>query len=139
MLNLVLRLLGHRALHQAASHPTARRALDWRLGLRLLRDRRVPLKTKTLALGLGAMALVAVEIFEMPLELFVAAVLPLIGIAADFAIDGLELVAVPMLVATLVLPHLAPRAVVEQVRHEMAGSQNVADSGHVYEAAATAR
>ncbi len=134
MLKLVLRLLGHRAVHQAASHPAARRALDWRLGLRLLRDRRVPLRAKAMALGLGALALVAVEIFEIPLELLLVTLLPLLGLAADIAIDGLELVAVPMMVATLVLPFLTPSAIVEQVRREMGASQGAVDTGRVYEA-----
>ena len=114
MLRLLLTHLGHHYLKQSG----ATRVLDWKLGLRLLRDRRVPGLTKLLALGLGVGALVALEVFELPLEAALALLVPVLGLAADFAIDGIELLAVPFFVATLLLPFLAPREVVAQLRGE---------------------
>jgi hypothetical protein len=52
--------------------------------------------------------------------------LPVVGVVADFAIDGIEILAGPLLVATLALPYLAPRDLVEQIRAE--------GDGHVYQA-----
>ena len=60
------------------------------LGLALLRDKRVPLKSKLLALGAGV-----VELLQLPIESIVALVLPIIGAAGDLAIDGAEVSSVP--------------------------------------------
>lgn len=114
MLRLLLTHFGHHFLKQSG----ASRVLDWKLGLRLLRDRRVPAATKMLSFGLGLCALFAVEVLEFPLESALALLVPVLGLAADLAIDGIELLAVPFFVATLVLPFLAPRAVVAQLRGE---------------------
>ncbi len=112
MLRLLLTHLGHRFLKQSV----AGRVLDWKLGLRLLRDRRVPGSTKVLSMGLGLGALVVLEVLELPLQTALALLVPVLGLAADFALDGIELLAVPFFVSTLLLPFLAPREVVEQVR-----------------------
>lgn len=116
MLRLLLVHFGHHALKQSG----ATRALDWKLGLRLLRDRRVSFLTKLLAIGIGIGALALLEVLELPLEAALALLVPILGLAADFALDGIELIAVPFFVATLLLPFLAPREVVAELRGESA-------------------
>ncbi len=114
MLRLLMTHLGHHFLKNSS----AARVLDWKLGLRLLRDRRVPVSAKFLSLVLGLCSLFVLEFFELPIESALALLVPVLGLAADFAIDGIELLAVPFFVATLVLPFLAPRDVVAQLRGE---------------------
>ena len=55
------------------------------LGYALLRDRRVPIRTKLIALGIGAAGVGAIELLQLPLEGVIAALLPLIGAAGDLA------------------------------------------------------
>ena len=47
---------------------------------------------------------------------------PVVGVTGDLAIYGAEAVIGPMLVATLVLPDLAPASIVRQIRAELASS-----------------
>ena len=88
------------------------------LGYALLRDRRVPIRTKLIALGIGAAGVGAIELMQLPLEGVFAALLPLVGAAGDLTLDGAEAVIGPVLIATLVLPHLVPGDLVRQVRAE---------------------
>ncbi|MES2460309.1 MAG: hypothetical protein V4671_06985 [Armatimonadota bacterium] len=90
--------------------------LDFKMGVSLLRDRRVSAGTKLLALGIGVGLTMLLEVFEMPLETLVAVVLPGVGLAANFAMDGLEAVLCPLLFAALALPHLAPKPVAAEAR-----------------------
>ena len=137
MLRFLLLHLGHRLVGQSG----AGRALDWKLGLRLLRDRRVAPATKLLTLGLGVGALALLQALEFPIESAIALLLPVLGLAADFALSGAEVLAIPFFVATLALPHLAPREVVEEVRAALHPQPVVApiappqgfDSGHLYD------
>jgi hypothetical protein len=92
--------------------------MNMTLGYALLRDRRVPIRTKLIALGIGAAGVGAIELLQLPVEGVVAALLPLIGAAGDLALDGAEAVIGPVLVATLLLPHLAPADLVQQIRAE---------------------
>jgi hypothetical protein len=48
--------------------------------------------------------------------------LPVLGAMGDFVIDGAELVAGPLLLASALLPFVAPRPVVDQVRAERSAS-----------------
>lgn len=91
------------------------------LGYALLRDRRVPIRTKLIALGIGAAAVGAIELLELPVEGLVAALLPFLGAAGDLALDGAEAVIGPILIATLLLPYLAPADLVRQIRAETQG------------------
>jgi hypothetical protein len=88
------------------------------LGYTLLRDRRVPIRTKLIALGIGAAGVGAIELLQLPVEGVVAALLPFVGAAGDLALDGAEAIIGPLLIATLILPHLAPADLVRQVRAE---------------------
>ena len=88
------------------------------LGYALLCDRRVPIRTKLIALGIGAAAVGAIELLQLPVEGIFAALLPFVGAAGDVALDGAEAIVGPVVIATLLLPHLAPADLVRQVRRE---------------------
>jgi hypothetical protein len=75
--------------------------MNMSLGCALLGDRRVPVRTKLIALGIGAAGLGAIELLQLPVEGVVAALLPFIGAAGDLALDGAEAVIGPVLIATL--------------------------------------
>ncbi len=92
--------------------------MNMTLGYALLRDRRVPIRTKLIALGIGAAGVGAIELMQLPLEGVFAALLPLVGAAGDLTLDGAEAVIGPVLIATLLLPHLAPADLVRHVRVE---------------------
>jgi hypothetical protein len=90
------------------------------LGYALLRDRRVPLCPKLVALAMGFVAAGLIELLQIPLESVFALLLPVVGVAGDIAVDGAEAVIVPVLVATLLMPYLAPPSIVRQLRAERA-------------------
>jgi len=90
------------------------------LGYALLRDRRVSLRPKVVALGVGLAAVGLIELLQLPFESVLALLLPAVGAAADIAVDGVEAVVVPVLVATLLMPYLAPPRIVQQLRAERA-------------------
>jgi len=103
--------------------------LDVRLGFALMRDRRVPLRSKVLALliGLGITALV--EVLEIPMEGILSVLLPILGAAGDVVIGGAEIIAGPLLLAGALLPFLAPRGVVEQIRSERSAFTGATEAG----------
>jgi hypothetical protein len=90
------------------------------LGYALLRDRRVSLRPKLVALGVGLAAVGLIELLQLPFESVLALLLPAVGAAGDIAVDGVEAVVVPVLVATLLMPYLAPPSIVQQLRAERA-------------------
>ena len=108
-------------------HGAPWKALDLKLGYALLRDRRVPFRSKAASLALGLGALVLVGILELPVEAILAALVPLIGLGGDLLLDGVEIIVGPLLAACLVLPYLAPSAVVAQIRRERAGIKDSAE------------
>jgi hypothetical protein len=90
------------------------------LGYALLRDRRVSFRPKLAALGMGLAVAGFVELLQIPLESVFALVLPFVGVAGDVSLDGAEAVILPVLVATLLMPYLAPPDIVQQLRMERA-------------------
>ena len=88
------------------------------LGYALLRDRRVSIRAKLIALGIGAATIGAIELLQLPVEGVIAALLPFVGVAGDLALDGAEAVLGPILIATLLLPYIAPPDIVRQIRAE---------------------
>jgi len=92
--------------------------LDVRLGFALMRDRRVPVRTKVLALLIGVVVTALVEFLEFPIEGVLSMMLPLLGVLGDVVVDGAEAIAGPLLLAGALLPLLAPRNVVSQIRSE---------------------
>src|SRR6516164_499875 len=99
--------------------------MDVRLGYRLLKDNRVPLRTKLTALGIGAACIAMLEVLEMPLEAVLAAILPLVGITGDIALGGAEAVFGPVLIATILLPYMVAPPLVQQIRAEWEGARGV--------------
>jgi hypothetical protein len=89
--------------------------MSMHLGYVLLRDRRVSIRAKLIALGIGAAAVGAIELLQLPVEGVLAALLPFVGAAGDLTLDG---VIGPVLIASLLLPHLAPADIVRQIRAE---------------------
>jgi hypothetical protein len=61
-----------------------------------------------------------IELLQIPVESVLALVLPVVGAAGDVALDGAEAVVLPVLVATLLMPHLAPPDIVQQLRAQRA-------------------
>ena len=88
------------------------------LGYTLLRDRRVSIRAKLIALGIGAAVMGVIELLQLPIEGVFAAFLPFIGAAGDLALDGAEAIIGPVLIASVLLPHLAPADLVTQIRAE---------------------
>ncbi len=140
MIQPILRLLGGHLLQRAVAQGGLQKAFDWRLGLQLMRDARVPTGCKVQAGLLGLLALVALEVLELPIQAAMWAFLPIIGFAADAAIDGVELLAVPFLVATISLPFLAPRDIVDGIRKGRSGDYpNTDEQGRVYDASRSSK
>jgi hypothetical protein len=100
--------------------PPQHNPMSMQLGYALLRDRRVSIRAKLIALGIGAATIGAIELLQLPVEGVIAALLPFVGVAGDLALDGAEAVIGPVLIATLLLPHLAPAEIVQQIRAERA-------------------
>jgi len=99
-----------------------RSLLDVRLGFALMRDRRVPLRAKLLAILIGLALTGLVEFLELPVEGLLSMLLPILGDVGDVLVDGAEMIAGPLLLAGLLLPLLAPRDVVDQIRSERSAS-----------------
>lgn len=94
--------------------------LDVKLGFALMRDRRIPLRSKLIAALVGVAITAIVELLELPVEGILSMLLPILGAAGDLVIDGAELIAGPVLLANLLLPFVAPRHLVDRIRSERA-------------------
>jgi hypothetical protein len=94
--------------------------LDVKFGFALMRDGRVPLRTKAAALLIGAAVTAIVESLELPIESILAVVLPFLGVAGDVAIDGVQALAGPIFISAALLPYLAPKDIVARLRAERA-------------------
>ena len=92
--------------------------MDIKLGWKLLKDNRVPIRAKLAALGIGAACIAALEGLELPLDAVLAAILPLVGITGDIALDGAEATFGPVLIATMLLPYMVAPPLVRQIRAE---------------------
>ena len=140
MIQSILRLLGGHLLQRAVAQGGLTKAFDWRLGLQLMRNGAVPARCKIQAGVLGVLALIALEVLELPIQAALWAFLPLIGFAADAAIDGVELLVVPFLVATIALPFIAPRDIVDRIRNGKTGNYpNTDEQGRVYDASSSSK
>jgi hypothetical protein len=65
----------------------------------------------------------------LPFESVFTLLAPVAGAAGDIVIDGAEAVIIPVLVATVLMPYLAPSAIVQQIRAERAASVHTPDQG----------
>ena len=95
--------------------------MNIRLGYRLLRDHRVPIRAKLIALGIGAACIGVLELLQLPLEALLAGILPLIGVSGDIVFDGAEAIVGPVIIATMLLPYLVAPPLVQQIRAEGEG------------------
>ena len=121
MLNVAFRMLGRHAMHRvlAKQAPTGR--MDFRFGMKLWRDRRVPAKAKIQALLLSLLAMFFLNVLEIPAEAILLLALPMLGIPIDIAWNGLENIVGPILFMGWMLPRLTPKPIVEQILREEAG------------------
>jgi hypothetical protein len=94
--------------------------LDVKFGFALMRDGRVPLRAKVAATLLGLAITGLVEVMELPVEGIFSVLLPILGAAGDVVMDGAELIAGPVLLASVLLPFMAPRQIVDRIRAERA-------------------
>jgi len=118
----VVRLLGERVAHKTLTqHSRVGGFLDIKLGFSMLKDRRVPFKPKFLAVGIGAALIALLIAVEFPLESLLAVVIPGLGLVADALTDAMEAIIGTVGVATMLLPHLAPKLLTQQLRNERAG------------------
>jgi hypothetical protein len=60
--------------------PPAHDPMSMQLGYALLRDRRVSIRAKLIALGIGAATIGAIELLQLPVEGVIAALLPFVGV-----------------------------------------------------------
>src|SRR5262249_25672478 len=65
-----------------------------------------------------AVCVAALEALELPLDAVLAAILPLVGITGDIALDGAEAIFGPVLIATMLLPYMVAPPLVRQIRAE---------------------
>jgi hypothetical protein len=94
--------------------------MNIQLGYLLLRDTRVSVQSKIIAMAIGAAVVGFIELLQIPLESVFALILPIIGIAGDVVFDGAEAVIGTVFIATLLMPYLAPAHIVQQIRAERA-------------------
>jgi hypothetical protein len=94
--------------------------MNIQLGYMLLRDPRVSVQSKIIAMAIGAAVVAFIELLQIPLESVFAFILPIIGIAGDIVFDGAEAVIGTVFVATLLMPYLTPAHIVQQIRAEQA-------------------
>jgi len=74
--------------------------------------------TKLGAMAIGLLLTIVLQVLELPLEAVLAALLPVAGIAVDFAVDGLEFAILPFVFASIVMTRLAPKPALAMVRAE---------------------
>lgn len=101
--------MGHIFAHTVARKAHKSGFLDIRQGFQLFRSREVSAIQKLGALGIGGFLTALLMLFEVPLESIVGVLLPFLGVALDMAIDGAEVILLPMLIGAAVLPHLVRR------------------------------
>ena len=104
--------------------PRFKSLIDMKLGFALMRDSRVPLRSKFIAALLGLAITGIVEVLEIPVEGVLAALLPFLGAAGDMALDGAELLAGPLLLANLLLPFITPRDIVDRIVAERSAAKS---------------
>jgi hypothetical protein len=124
----VIKVVGRQAVHKAVAHQTKRGKLNPRLGLALLRDKRVPFRVKLKAVALALAGMLLLNILEIPAEMILMVALPLLGVPINIAWNGLENIVGPILLTALLLPFLAPKEIVEPTL--MAPDGSVIDVEH---------
>jgi hypothetical protein len=103
------------AEHAGRNHTGEGKAIDPKFGVQLFKDKRIPVTKKVLALFLSVVLIGIAEVLELPLDAILATLLgplaPLIG-------NGIESVVGILAISATLLPHLAPKPLVQQIRDE---------------------
>lgn len=118
MLKQVVNKVALHAAHSVVGGKLQGSRLNMKLGFALLKDRRIGVWPKFVSLAIGGAIAAGIVALEIPLEAILAIVLPGLGLALDYVADGMEAVVVPFLLASLLLPFIAPRRLVDQVMAE---------------------
>jgi hypothetical protein len=92
--------------------------LDIPLGMALFRDKRVPVAAKMGAMAIGFAAMMLWNVLELPVEALIAFLLPLVGLGIEIAWNGAQTIIGSLLFASLALPHIAPKTLVQKIRAE---------------------
>jgi hypothetical protein len=92
----------------AGRHAQRRGWLNVRHGFELLRSPEVPLGRKAAALSIGLLVTVILGAMEVPLAGLVGILLPILGLGFDLAVDGVELIVLPVLFGSIVLARMFP-------------------------------
>ena len=112
--------LKQKIVARAVGSSVALRWVDLGLGFALMRDGRIPMRVKAMTLGIGAALTAALVAAELPLEAMLALAIPLAGAGVDMIVDGAEEAIGAMIISAILLPHMAPRDLVDQIRAERA-------------------
>jgi hypothetical protein len=110
---LVIRVLGHAATHAAVKRYARNGGRSrTQYGLALFKDPTVPFGSKFLAIATGFALTGILMLLQVPFEIVIGLIIPFfLDEAAMLMANGLELLLLPVLIASLVLPRLAPRPV----------------------------
>lgn len=133
-MGFLMRIFGHRLFHRTLAGQThSGGLLDIKFGFALLRDRRVPVRFKLIALALGAGLVSLLVAMELPLETILATLLPILGFVGDAMADGLEAVAGPFILGALLMPFVVPKPLVDQIlaEREAIPGEFVPDPPHI--------
>jgi hypothetical protein len=122
MRNAIIRHIGGLALNQAARQYIGEgKRVDAKLGIALFRDKRVPVAAKMAAIALGFGLMTVLNALQLPLEAVIAFLIPFVGLGVEVMWNGAETIVGTLLFSSLVLPFVAPKALVQQVRAERSG------------------
>jgi hypothetical protein len=106
------------AEHAAKNHTGEGKAIDPKFGVKLFKDRRVPVGKKVLALFLGFTTIGLAELLDFPLEVILAPVLGLLSIPLEIASEAIEYTVGVLAISATILPHISPKMLVQQIRAE---------------------
>ena len=113
-MTFLLNLLGGRIVHKVVDKRIEGSPLDVKVGFRMLKDRRVPLRSKALAIAAGSFLIALLIAMELPIESIVSVMA--FGLIPSVLVDGLEVVIGPVLFGCLFLPLFAPRELTQGFR-----------------------
>jgi hypothetical protein len=106
------------AEHAGRNHTGEGKAIDPKFGAQLFKDKRIPVSKKLLSLFLGFVAIGISEVLDFPLEAILAPILGLFSIPLEIASEGIEYTIGVLAIGATLLPHLAPKPLVQQIRDE---------------------
>jgi hypothetical protein len=104
--------------HAGKKHTGEGKAIDPKFGVKLFKDKRVPVSKKIFALVLGVAAIGVAEVLDFPLEVILAPILGLLSIPLEITSEAIEYTVGVLAIGATLLPHLAPKPLVQQIREE---------------------